>query len=227
MEYFIDSANPGAIETICRYFPISGVTTNPSIISHERGDLRKILLAVRKTIGDSRLLHVQAVAGTAEGILAEARAVRALVGDPMAVKVPVSREGLRAMGLLKSEGFTVTATAIFSPQQAMLSAASGADYVAPYINRFDAVCGDGEKLVRSIANLFSESHAHCKILGASFKNILQVETVMEAGAQSITVAPELFDGMISHPMTDLALENFRRDWESVYGEKGITALLSE
>lgn len=225
MEYFIDSANIGAIETICRYFPISGVTTNPSIVSRERGDLKEILCAIRRTIGEARLLHVQAVAPTAEGILAEAHAVRALVGDPLAIKVPVSREGLRAMTMLKTEGFTVTATAIFSPQQAMLSAVSGADYVAPYINRFDAVCGDGEKLVRSITNLFTDNGISTKILGASFKNILQVETVMEAGAQSVTVAPELFDGMISHPMTDLALETFRRDWEGVYGSRGIAELL--
>lgn len=225
MEYFIDSANVKAIESICRYFPIVGVTTNPTIISREHGDLKEILSSIRRVIGSKRLLQVQAVAKDAEGILAEARAIRGVVGGPLAIKVPICRESLRAIPMLKTEGFLVTATAIFSPQQAMMSACSGADYVAPYINRFDAICGDGEKLVGSIVDLFSTSRIQCKILGASFKNILQVESIMEAGAQSVTVAPELFDGMVSHPMTDLSLEAFDRDWASVYGDTTIVDLL--
>jgi fructose-6-phosphate aldolase 2 len=108
----------------------------------------------------------------------------------------------------------------------MLCACSGADYVAPYINRFDSICGDGEQLVRAIVNLFAASGINCKILGASFKNILQVESIMEAGAQSVTIAPELFDGIVSHPMTDLSLETFDRHWDEVYGGASIDTLLN-
>ena len=226
MQYFIDSANIPAIDAICRSFPITGVTTNPSIICKEKEDLKKILTGIRNVITQKRLLQVQAVAKTAEGILAEARAVRLLVGDPLAIKVPVCREGLRAIPMLKNEGFLVTATAIFSPQQAMLCACSGADYVAPYINRFDSICGDGEQLVHAIVSLFEASNINCKILGASFKNILQVESIMEAGAQSVTIAPELFDGIVSHPMTDLSLETFDRHWNEVYGGASLDTLLN-
>ncbi|MBE6561379.1 MAG: hypothetical protein E7662_09665 [Ruminococcaceae bacterium] len=226
MQYFIDSANAAVIAALCRDFPVAGVTTNPTIIAREKGDFRTVLLAVRKAVGD-RLLHAQVTAETAEGMCADARDLRALAGEPFAVKIPVTREGLRAIPMLKAEGFTVTATAVFSPTQAMLAAEAGADYAAPYINRFDTVCGDGIRLVNDIALLYAQNGYATKILAASFKNAMQIAEVMAAGAQSVTLAPDLFDGMLSHPMTDLAMDAFRRDWAGVYGDASVQDLLRE
>jgi len=200
------------------------VTTNPTIIARERGDFRAVLLSFREAIGD-RLLHAQVTAETAEGMLADARDLHALLGDPFAVKIPVTREGLRAIPALKAEGFTVTATAVFSPTQAMLAAEAGADYAAPYINRFDTVCGGGVQLVSDISLLYAQSGYTTKILAASFKNAMQIAEVMAAGAQSVTLAPELFDAMLNHPMTDLAMDAFRRDWAGVYGTASVQKLL--
>jgi len=224
MEYYIDSANAAVIADLCRFFPVAGVTTNPTIIAREKGDFRQILLDVRAAAGN-RLLHAQVTAETAEEMLREARLFRDLLGDPLAVKIPVTREGLRAISLLKEEGFTVTATAIFSATQAMLAAEAGADYAAPYINRFDTVCGDGVRLVGDIAMLYAQNGYKTKILAASFKNAQQIAEVMEAGAQSVTLAPELFDMMLKHPMTDLAMDAFRRDWAGVYGDAAVGDLL--
>lgn len=224
MEYYIDSANAAVIRRLRRYFPAAGVTTNPTIIAREKGNFKEILLSVREAAGDG-LLHAQVTAETAEGMLTDARDLHTLLGDPLAIKVPVTCEGLRAMPMLKREGFTVTATAIFSPTQAMLAAAAGADYAAPYINRFDTVCGDGIRLVEQIARLYAGNGYKTKILAASFKNAMQIAEVMEAGAHSVTLAPELFEGMLTHPMTDLAMEAFRRDWSGVYGDASIQELL--
>lgn len=224
MEYFIDSANAAVIADICQYFPVAGVTTNPTIVAREKGDFRQILLDVRTAAGD-RLLHAQVTAETAGEMLREAHLFRDLLGDPLTIKIPVTREGLRAIPRLKEEGFTVTATAIFSATQAMLAAQAGADYAAPYINRFDTVCGDGVRLVGDIALLYAQNGYRTKILAASFKNAQQIAEVMAAGAHSVTLAPELFDMMLNHPMTDLAMDAFRRDWTGVYGTASAGDLL--
>lgn len=226
MEIYIDSANAGIIRELCRYYPVAGVTTNPTIIAREQGDFKKILTEVRAAAGNL-LIHAQVTAETAEGMLTDARDLHTLLGDPFAVKVPVTKEGLRAIPMLKAEGFTVTATAIFSPVQAVLAAEAGADYAAPYINRFDTVCGDGIRLVSDIACLYGENGYRTKILAASFKNAQQIAEVMTAGAQSITLAPDLFDMMLSHPMTDLAMDAFHRDWNGVYGDASVQRLLGK
>ena len=217
MEYFIDTANAAAAAALCRQYPIAGVTTNPTILAREGGEVRRVLAALR----------VQPVSEAAEGIVREARAVRALVGDPLAIKVPMTPEGLRAMRLLQSEGFPVTATAVFSPQQAILAATVGADYVAPYINRFDTVCGGGAALVRAAAALIEKSGLPTRILCASFRNIQQIEEVMEAGASAVTVTPETFAAMAAHPMTDAALAAFRRDWNGLWAGETLETLLAE
>ena len=224
MEYYIDSANAALIKELCRYYPVAGVTTNPTIIAREKGDFREILLSVREAAGDL-LVHAQVTAEDAEGMLADARDLHALLGDPIAIKIPVTREGLRAIPMLKAEGFTVTATAVFSAAQAMLAAEAGADYAAPYVNRFDTVCGDGVRLVSDMALLFAQNGYSTKILAASFKNTMQICEVMTAGAHSVTLAPDLFDAMLSHPMTDLAMDAFRRDWKGIYAEASVQDLL--
>ena len=226
MEYFIDSADAAAVAAVCRRYPVAGVTTNPTILAREGGEVRRVLAALRAAIGE-RLLHVQPVSEDAEGIVREARAARALVGDPLAIKVPMTPEGLRAMRMLREAGFPVTATAVFSPQQAILAATVGADYVAPYINRFDTVCGGGAALVRAAALLIEKNGLPTRILCASFRNIQQIEEVMEAGASAVTVTPETFAAMTSHPMTDAALAAFRRDWNGLWAGETLETLLAE
>jgi fructose-6-phosphate aldolase 2 len=221
MEIYIDSANAAVVEELCRFFPVAGVTTNPTIIAREKGDFKEILLSVRAAAGE-RLIHAQVTAETAEGMCTDARDLHALLGDPFAVKVPVTKEGLRATPMLKAEGFTVTATAIFSPVQAVLAAAAGADYAAPYINRFDTVCGDGIQLVRDIAGLYEKNGYGTKILAASFKNAEQVHKCASVGCHSVTVTADILKNLISHPMTDAAIAGFDKDWKGVYGNQTIS-----
>ncbi|MEE0835222.1 MAG: transaldolase family protein [Clostridia bacterium] len=219
MEYYIDSANTIAIEKLVRDFPIAGVTTNPSIINKANTELAPLLKKIRTIIGDDRKIFVQTLADRPEDVLADAEAVKETIGENISIKIPCTASGLHAMSLLKENGYVVTATAVFTPQQALLAATSGADYVAPYVNRLDSITSDGVRVVEETINLFKLTGIKSVVLAASFKNAEQVHRAMLAGCQTATIAPELFPALINHPMTKVALEQFNSDWARVYGEE--------
>ena len=217
MRYLIDTASPEKAKKVLEYFPCDGVTTNPTIITREKCDLKRMLSDMREAIGD-KMLHVQTMQTEAENMCREAQAIKSLVGEPFYIKLPASKEGLKALDLLKRENIRVTITAVFSPAQALLAARAGADFVAPYVNKLDDV-GDGEECVNKIVTLFKQFGLNTKVLSASFRNVEQVTRVALYGSDYITLPPEFYDKLIWHPMTDLALEGFKTDWANVYGDK--------
>ncbi len=225
MLYMVDSADLKGIKKCAEYFPIAGVTTNPTIISSAKTDFKQLLLDIREIIGPDKMLHVQATATDAEDILAEAKAIREVVGDNFFIKIPITQEGLKAIPMCKAEGIGVTCTAIFTQQQALIAARAGADFVAPYINRLDNIVSDGVHVVEEIVNLFKMQGITTKVLAASFKTVEQVHKVSMTGAQSVTVNPEIFDMLIYHPLTMYAIDAFESDWEMVYGNKKAKDLL--
>lgn len=223
MEYIIDSANLEAIKDCMEYFPVAGVTTNPTIISREKNELKTLLLAIRQTIGD-KMLHVQVTCDHAEGMLEEAVRLNDLFGPNFYVKIPVTKEGIKAIRLVKGKGIKVTATAIFNQTQALMAAVAGADYVAPYVNKIDSIAGCSANVISEIVTLFDAHDLPTKVLAASFRNAEQVHQVALAGGHAATMRPEMFMELISHPFTDIAVENFDRDWKGLYG-KNIGELL--
>ena len=225
MKYLIDSADIKAIEHISEFYPIAGVTTNPSLVAKEKTEFLPLIKKIRAIIGYDADLHIQATAKTAEGIVNDAKILKEVVGGSFYVKIPINEEGLKAALILKQEGIGVTMTAIFTSQQALIAARAGADFVAPYVNRLDNINADGVGTVAEIVNLFEMYDLECKVLAASFKNVKQIADVALSGAHTATIAPELFKLAITHPMTDNAIEGFDRDWRSVYGDKGIDSLL--
>lgn len=227
MEFIIDSADTAAIRRCIEFFPVAGVTTNPTIISKEKTDFKALIAEIRSIIGPDMMLHIQATSDIAEEIVAEARALKKIAGGDFYIKIPVSAEGLKAMRILKGEGIKITATAIFTQQQALLAAISGADYVAPYINRLDNIVSDGAHVVEEIVALFKSHNLKTKVLAASFKNVEQVHKVAMVGCPAVTINPELFDQLIYHPLTLYAVDAFSADWEMVYGDKKILDLLKD
>lgn len=225
MQYIIDSADIAAIRRCVEYYPVAGVTTNPTIISKEKADFKQLIYDIRDAIGPDRMLHIQATSDVAEDIVKEAIELKKIAGGDFYIKVPVSAEGLKAMRILKEKGIKVTATAIFTQQQAMLAALSGADYVAPYINRLDNIVSDGAHVVEEIVQMFDKHNINTKCLAASFKNIEQVHKVAMVGCPAVTINPELFDQLVYHPLTLYAIDAFTADWEMVYGEQKILDLL--
>jgi fructose-6-phosphate aldolase 2 len=224
MLYLIDSANLDAIRTCCEFYPVAGVTTNPTIVSREKSDFRELLLALRQIIGPERMLHVQTTATEAEEILREGEMIRSLMGD-FYLKIPITREGLKATTMCKKHGIGVTMTAIFTQPQALVAARAGADFVAPYINRLDNIVSDGVHVVEEIVDIYRAYSLPTQVLAASFKNAEQVHKVSLTGAHAVTINPDLFDTLLYHPLTFYAIDDFQKDWENVYGDKKVSDLI--
>jgi fructose-6-phosphate aldolase 2 len=218
MQYFLDSADTEFIARAMEFYPVDGVTTNPTIIAKERKEFRPLIREIRAILGGDPALHVQCLATEADAIVREGIAIQELAGDNSYVKIPVTAEGLKAMKLLKLREINVTATAIFTPQQALMAALAGASYCAPYIDRLENLSIDGAKVVADMVRLFQIHHLGTKVLAASFKNVEQVHKVCLAGAHSVTVGRDLFKKLIAHPMTDSSVDKFISDWEEAYGK---------
>lgn len=224
MLYILDTANLDAIRHCNEYYPLAGVTTNPTIISKENADFWTLVKGIREIIGPDKMLHVQTTQKTAEGIVEEAKLLSERLGGEFYVKIPISEEGLKATMMLKKMGINVTVTAIFTPAQALLAAMAGADFVAPYANRLDNIIADGCAVVAEIVKQFEQYGLKTKVLAASFRNAEQVHKCSSVGCHSVTVSADILRKVITHPMTDAAIADFDKDWASVYGDKSIKDL---
>nr|WP_321239942.1 transaldolase family protein [uncultured Tolumonas sp.] len=219
MIYMLDTANIKDIARCIDLYPISGVTTNPSIVAKENKPLAEILKGIKNVIGDDIMLHAQVMGKDATTMIAEAYRLQELVGSNFVVKIPATAQGIKAMKVIsKSNDLRITATAILSPQQALMAAVAGAEFLAPYVNRLDNICADGVKVVSDIVTLLQKHNLKAKVLAASFKNVQQVHDVSMVGAQSVTISPDVFEQLILHPLTDSGVAGFVRDWEGVYGK---------
>jgi len=215
----LDTANLDEIKRGMDYYPIEGVTTNPSIIAREKTNFLQLISAIRETIGPDRMLHVQTVGLVSEDIVAEGSYLNELLGENFYVKIPVIPEGIKAMKILKNKGIKTTATAIFTPQQVVMATRAGASYAAPYINRIDNILGDGIRVVEDISKIIETHKLDIKILGASFKNVEQVHKACLAGAHSVTMPMDILEGLVKHPLTSASVTKFKVEWEAVYGDK--------
>ncbi len=224
MLYILDTADLSAIKHCNEFYPLAGVTTNPSIIAKEKTEFWGLLKSIREIIGVEKFLCVQTLEDTAEGIVADAKCIKEKIGGNLYIKIPIGEAGLKATPLVKELGIGVLMTAIFTPAQALIAAKAGADFVAPYVNRLDNIVGDGTAVVAEIVKQFNNFGMDCQVLAASFKNVEQVNKCASVGCHSVTVAPEIMKGIISHPMTDAAIVGFEKDWQGVYGNKQITDL---
>jgi fructose-6-phosphate aldolase 2 len=221
MIYVLDTADLNAIKHCNEFYPLAGVTTNPSIIAKEKRDFWEIIKDIRNIIGPDKLLFAQTVQTEASKIAEEAVLMNEKSGGEFCVKIPICEEGLKATMELKKRGVKVLMTAIFTPAQALIAAKAGADYVAPYVNRLDNIIGDGCEVVAQIVEQFAIYDLPCQVLAASFKNAEQVHKCALAGCQCVTVTDDVLKAVITHPMTDAAISGFEKDWKNVYGDKTI------
>ena len=217
MEFFIDSADIEAIRELCSYLPIDGVTTNPTIITKSGKEPEQVFDELCEVLNEDQKIIAQVVSLDYEGILAEAlKIARIRGGKNIVVKIPVTREGLRAIPAVKAMGISVLATGIYSPDQAFWAAKAGADYLAPYVNR---MCnyGDGVAQVVELVHTLAQYGFEAKVCAASFKNVDQVHKLLAAGVPSITVNPDTIRDMVAHPGTTIAMEEFTANWQKAYG----------
>ena len=219
MIYMLDTANIEEIKKAINLYPIQAVTTNPSIIAKENRDFFEILKEIREVVGNDVTIHVQVVGKTAEEMISEAREIRKNVAGSLYIKIPAITQGIKAIRILSAENFNLTATAIITPQQALMAATAGAEFLAPYINRIDNICGDGVKVVEDIIRLLEVTgNEKAKVVGASFKSVNQVHQTILAGAKAITVNLDILEKLVYHPLTEISIENFILDWEKAYNK---------
>lgn len=224
MLVMLDTADHQTIREGFEFFPLAGVTTNPSIVAKAKGDFWAIQEGIRDLIGEKSLLFAQVVGETAEEMVAEAKLLQDRLGKNTYAKVPVTKEGLKAMTMIKNEGIGVLATAIFTPLQALLAARAGADWVAPYVNRIDNITGDGVGVIAAIRDIYDQAGIDTKIVAASFKNVQQVLECAKLGAEAVTVPGDILEKMLEHLMTDWSMDQFDRDWKAQYGNRTISQL---
>ena len=217
MEFFIDSADIEAIRELCDFLPIDGVTTNPTIITKSGKAPEQVFAELAEVLSEDQKIIAQVVSRDYEGILAEAERINRIRGGKnIVVKIPVTREGLRAIPAVRAKGICVLATGIYSPDQAFWAAKAGADYLAPYVNR---MCnyGDGVGQVMELVDTLAQYGMDAKVCAASFKNVDQVHQLLAAGVPAITVAPDVIRAMVGHPGTAIAMDEFCGNWERAYG----------
>lgn len=216
MEFMLDSANIEQIKDLNELLTIDGVTTNPTILTKSGLQPEEALEQIIEVLNPEQKLFAQVVKTDYEGIMKEARKIASLRPENMYVKIPVTRDGLKAIKQCKKEGIHTLATAIYSADQGFLAAKNGADYLAPYTNR---MCnyGDGVAEVIRLIHMLKVNDMDAKVVAASFKNADQVSKLIENGIQAVTVPCDVVYQMFSHPASAIAVDEFSDNWEKTYG----------
>jgi len=227
MRIILDTANLKDIEYFNTYYPIEGVTTNPTILSREGGDVVKLLKDIRAIIGEDKEFHVQTIETEYERLIEEAEAIVGLLGKNTVVKIPITDVALRATKYLSDKGIKVTVTAVLTAAQALLASRAGATYVAPYISRSENLCADGVGTVADIVEIFSKSDLKTQTLAASFKTAKEVLDVAVAGCHCATISPSILRMLISHTTTDTSILGFEKDWLETFGDVTLLSLLKK
>jgi transaldolase len=210
MKIFIDSGNLREIESLAPLGILDGVTTNPSLLARESGDPRAIVRQICRLVQGP--VSAEVVATDAPGMIAEGRELAA-IDEHVVVKVPFTREGVKATRVLADEGLRVNVTLIFSATQALFAAKVGASYVSPFVGRLDDIASDGMGLIRQIVEIFRHSDFATEVLVASVRSPMHIVDAARMGAHVCTCPAAVIEACFKHPLTDIGLEKFLKDWE--------------
>lgn len=211
MELFLDTANINEISEINSMGIISGVTTNPSLIAKEGLDFTSTVRKIANIVNGPISAEVNPNLTKAIDMINEAHVI-SQIHPNIIIKIPMTSEGLKACKTLSIEGIGVNMTLIFSANQALLCALSGARYVSPFVGRLDDIDIVGVNLIKSISEMFKQNSISTNIIAASIRNPLHVTECALAGADVITVPYKVIKQMISHPLTDIGIEKFKNDY---------------
>lgn len=212
MKIFLDTANVKEIREAHDLGLLDGVTTNPSLVSKEGRDFHEVLRELASFVNGP--VNAEVIATECDGMVAEGRSL-SKIHKNIVVKIPLIKEGLKAVRLLSREGIRVNVTLCFSPVQALLAAKSGAAYISPFIGRLDDIGQVGMEIVRDIKTIYSNYGVKTEILVASIRHPIHVLEAAKIGADIATIPFEVFNKLFNHPLTDIGLARFLSDWEKL------------
>lgn len=212
MKFFIDTANLEEIRKGLEMGLVDGVTTNPSLIAKEKRDPEALIKEILSIVPGPVSLEV--LSEDSKGMCEEAERLASL-GPNAVIKIPMTEEGIKAVKYLSSKGIKTNVTLIFHPTQALIAAKSGATYVSPFIGRLDDISQRGMNIIEDIRVIFSNYDFQTQIIVASIRNPLHVLEAALAGADIATIPYSVLIQLIKHPLTDIGIERFKKDWESL------------
>lgn len=216
MKFFIDTASITEIKEAASLGILDGVTTNPSLVAKEGKDFRKLLEEICAVVdGD---ISAEVVSTDTEGMLKEGRELAAIHKN-IVVKVPLIRDGLKAVKILKAEGIRTNVTLCFSPNQALMAAKAGAYIISPFIGRLDDISQNGMDLIRQTVTIYRNYGFETQVLVASVRHPVHVVDAAMIGADICTMPFKVIEQLIKHPLTDIGLERFLADWKKSQGAK--------
>ena len=213
MQLFLDTANIEEIREGVTTGIVSGVTTNPSIISRENKPLGKCISDIF-SVDPGLTLLVEGISMETEDMIKEAREI-SNISDNIVIKIPMTISGIAAVKALSKESIKTAVTLVFSLNQAIVASCAGANYVAPFVGRLDDINAGGVKLVKDIKKLFDIQKTKTEIIAASIRTPQAVAELFSAGCDIITLTIKIFKAMFKHSLTDLGIKQFIKDWEKV------------
>ena len=212
MKIFLDTANVESIEKYNELGVVDGITTNPTLLSKEKGNPIKTMKKIVEIMKGPVSLEVVAIDFD---MMMEESLKLAKYGENVVVKIPMTMDGLKVVHALTKKGIKTNVTLIFSANQALLAAKAGATYVSPFIGRLDDIGSEGLNLVSEIVQIFASYDISTQLLVASVRHPLHVIEVAKMGADVVTLPPDILDKMIRHPLTDKGLDSFLSDWKKL------------
>jgi transaldolase len=212
MKFFLDTANIDEIRNAAEYGLIDGVTTNPSLVSKEKRAFKDILLEIAEIVDGP--ISAEVLSTDAAGMLREAYELAKLHKN-IVIKIPMIKEGMKALKQLSKDGIKTNITLIFNPNQALIAAKLGATYVSPFVGRLDDVSEVGMDLIADIVTIFSNYQFETQVLVASCRNPLHIREAALLGAHVATMPYGVLEQLMKHPLTDIGLARFLKDWENV------------
>jgi len=212
MKIFLDTANVASIEKYNELGVVDGITTNPTLLSKEKGNPIKTMKKIVEIMKGPVSLEVVAI--DFDKMLEESLKL-AKYGENVVVKIPMTMAGLKVVHSLTKKGIKTNVTLIFSANQALLAAKAGATYVSPFIGRLDDIGAEGLNLVSEIVQIFASYDISTQLLVASVRHPLHVIEAAKMGADVVTLPPDILDKMMRHPLTDRGLDSFLSDWKKL------------
>lgn len=212
MKFFIDTANVDEIKEINQWGILRGVTTNPSLIAKEGKKFEDVVKEITEIVDGH--ISAEVISLETEGMLMEARKL-VKIHPNIVIKIPMTGEGLKAVSVLNKEGIKTNVTLIFSANQALLASRAGATYVSPFVGRLDDISNEGICIIQDIVKIFNIHGIDTEIIAASIRHPIHVIDVAKAGAHIATIPYKVFKQMLKHPLTDIGIEKFLKDWDSL------------